>query len=536
MTVVPCCGPGRGRRVDDTVPVPLKSGPAKAEVMVMRQGNVPPRRGQSGFTIVEVMVAAVVLMIGVLGTYVMIDGANRTTSDNNARTYAAGLGREILEQARVIDYESVAASSTPATGLVAKLREKASLTGTVDASGNWLIVRRGVQFTVTAQTCTFDDPSDGLGSPGPSNPCPTGAGAATVTDSNPDDFRRVNLTLAWKRGPQVRQITQTTQIVNPGGGLGPRITKFLDPNGGAQIGNNSGTGPTEVQLNAESTIASTVRWAVDDGRSSGVANMTSPGGKLWDWVWNIGTVGSGTPGVDWVLDGSYAANAQPFDYRGVPGELRVASVLLNRRKPLAPALVGAGRSDPASGSGSRVVELDWLPNAERDVIGYRVYRIDPTGRTRICPAPTVTSGDQVTKRFNCVDTTPPSFSERPTIQYEIVAVDRPVLGDLTSGTSEGDPVPISVGAIGVQLERPTNLVATSESGRPKLSWTPPPVPAGERILFYRIYRDGARYTRTVSDSPTFVDLTPTSTYHWYRVSAVPETYNEGRLSDGVLWP
>ncbi len=87
------------RRIDGSPRVSLKLRARFSEDHRMRQGYVPPRRDQRGFTLVEVMVAASVLMIGVLGTFVMLDGASKKNRDNNARTAATSLAREVLEQA-----------------------------------------------------------------------------------------------------------------------------------------------------------------------------------------------------------------------------------------------------------------------------------------------------------------------------------------------------------------------------------------------------------------------------------------------------
>lgn len=483
------------------------------------------------------MVAALVLVIGVLGTMTMLDGANMVQRDNNARTTASALARDILERARAIEYEAIAQTGAGAGRVVDSLRAKSSLAGRIDADGRWIVNRRGVDFAVATTACTFDDPSDGLGAPGPANACPAGNGASGAVDTNPDDFRRLIVTLSWKRGNKTNQLVHTTQIVNPGGGLGPRITSFPNPNGGAQI-----TAGTSVTLRADSTIANVVRWAVDDGRSSGTANATEPGGKRWDWSWDIGSVDVGVAGVNWALDGSYAANAQAFDVRGVPGELRVANVLLNRRVPLAPRMIGGGRSGGGTG-GAQLVEMDWIASPERDVIGYRVYRLraDGSREARICPGSGAT-GDQVTKALACTDESPPGESAMPVITYQVVAVDRPTLGDLSSGTREGDVAIVRAGPTGTRLDRPTSFTTTTESGRPRLSWNAPATPVDPstgqptKILFYRIYRDGQRYTRTVSDATTFVDTTPTAVTHRYMVSAVHESYNEGKLSDERVWP
>ncbi len=44
-------------------------------------------------TLIEVMVATMILLVGVLGTVTMIDGANATTSKTKAREGATHLGR-----------------------------------------------------------------------------------------------------------------------------------------------------------------------------------------------------------------------------------------------------------------------------------------------------------------------------------------------------------------------------------------------------------------------------------------------------------
>ena len=57
-------------------------------------------RRDDGNTLVELMVASMVLVLGVLGAFALLDGANRTTVSNNGRIGATNLGRELLENAR----------------------------------------------------------------------------------------------------------------------------------------------------------------------------------------------------------------------------------------------------------------------------------------------------------------------------------------------------------------------------------------------------------------------------------------------------
>src|SRR5689334_13157248 len=98
------------------------------------------RRGERGFTLVEVMIAATVLVIGMLSTFKLVDSANTTTSLNGARTGAMGLAREIVEYARGTDYDKL----TP-TLVESALRQRPSLTG--NTGEPWVIRRRGVNYT-----------------------------------------------------------------------------------------------------------------------------------------------------------------------------------------------------------------------------------------------------------------------------------------------------------------------------------------------------------------------------------------------------
>lgn len=462
-----------------------------------------------GFTLIEVMIAATILLVGILGTFSMVDQAQQTTQGNAARSNVLNLSREILEQARSLDYEHLA----PAT-MVPALRTRPGLAeySTTDAAGRWVITRRGVPLTITATVCTFDDPMDGLAAVPPADACP---GAAAVSgapvETNPDDFRRVMLVFEWTAEARTQTTRQATLIANPTGGRGPRIVSFPDPFA-LQI---TASGTVSVPFVATTTFAAAVRWSMDDGVQMGDA---TGGPTLWGFNWDIGTVGLGS----WTVDGTYTASAQPFDSRGVPGEMRVASVLLNRRVPLAPAGVKGGRS--AAGGG--VIELEWNRNSERDILGYRVYRVGLTSKTRICP-PASTAGDGVITTTACTDTAPNTLGH-----YKLAAVDRPTLGDPASGTREGDVVDFVADPLGLRPDPPTALTGIVENGRVKLTWTPP---LGLDILFYRIYRDGIRIDRTVSSTPEYVDRDPVDGQpHTYVVTAVGLTFNESLKSNEVV--
>ena len=465
----------------------------------------PLARAQ-GFTLVEVMVAASILIVGLLGTFSMVDQAQRTTIENRSRTVVLNLSREVLEHARSLDYEADLAPDQ----LLSQLRAKPNLAGTIDANGRWVIVRRGVQIAVTPAVCTFDDPMDGLASVPPQNACPAAPAVANApTEVNPDDFRRVSLGISWSVKGRTFQMSQIAQINNPSGGTGPRIISFPEPFA-TQV-----TSGTSIPFTVNTTSSTTVRWSMDDGVSAGEA---TGGRTAWSFNWNIGTVGTG----NWTVDGTYTANAQPFDSRGVPGERRAATVLINRRVPLAPQNLQGGRSDAHGG----VVELEWTRNPERDIIGYRVYRTGSTNiRARICPPPSAGEGAVITGT-SCTDLDPGNMP-----LHHVYAIDRPTLGNPASGTREGDSAAITVGGSGLRPEPPTAIVGQIVNGRVSLVWTPP---VGLPPIFYRIYRNGVRIDRTATALPTYIDpLAMDGGTRVYTVSSVSAQFNESVVSNSV---
>src|SRR5256885_6357881 len=69
------------------------------------------RRSEGGSLLIEVMVAIVVLLVGVLGSVTLVDAANRTTSTTRARESATNLARSILESTRAQPYTSLVQST-----------------------------------------------------------------------------------------------------------------------------------------------------------------------------------------------------------------------------------------------------------------------------------------------------------------------------------------------------------------------------------------------------------------------------------------
>lgn len=515
-------------------PSPLKSDASATEEKIMRQRSVPTCSSERGFTLVELMVAASILLVGVLGTFVMLDGANRTLQENNGRIGASNLARELAEQSRNVDYDAIL--PTTLQGLI---RPKIDPGAGGTTSGTWKVERRNIVYTVSLSVCVFDDPRDGLvtdedvalrGAQKAQYACQTPAPVNATLDANPDDFRRVEATLSWTRDSRTRTLSQTTLIVNPSGGLGPRV-EYVKPTTAppqaSALPQVSDAGATTVNFEAKTKLAATLRWYADDGYTQDLSGS----GTSWTFSWPIGTIGAGA----FLVDGPYTVSAQAYSGRGVPGEIAVTTVLLNRRAPRAPSNVIGGRNNRHSG----IVDVRWAALRDRDIQEYQVDRVlqttSGTTRTKICP----TSPAQALST-ECTDLNPPGASSG-NLSYEVFAVDRHDLSqpNSTGNLRRGTPATVSIGNTGTRPPTPTGLTITNTAdGRPQLSWTQP---AGEEIIFYRIYRDdgpgvGGRYDRTMTADTNYSDPTPgTATTHQYWVTAVDAAMDESNDSAHVTW-
>jgi hypothetical protein len=443
-----------------------------------------------GFTLVEVLVAATVLMVSVLGLLAMLDTANAKTETVRARDGATNLARQVTEAARSIPYGAL----TPGT-VEGQLQAQPGLARQGTGAG-WTIQRRGVSYGVSATVCAIDDPADGAG-PHDSGLFCSDSAAAGSADQRPDDYKRVAIHVSWNAGTSTRRVHQVALINNPGSGGGPAVRDL------ALSSPTSATITSEVSAVVlavtTSSPAASVSWSVD-----GVARGTAAGAATsWGFSWPVSQL----------ADGTYLVTAQAFDQSGLSGAMRSVTVTLNRSLASAPTGVAGGRN-------GAVVDFEWLPNPERDVVGYRVYRVVPGGSdVAVCP---------LTRATACQDTDPPDGS----ISYYVVANDRDPAGHNRDGARSE---PITVTTSNRAPHTPQHVSATRGNGVTTLSWTAsaPADPDGDAIAFYRIYRDGKafadRYDRTGSGTElSLVDSRTDGTEHEYWVVAV-----DGQLAESA---
>lgn len=118
---------------------------------------------ESGFTIIEMMVAAFVLVIGMLGVLGMVDRANSTSAGTVQREAATNVAREVLEQAHAASYATLVPASAAATLRTAIDPSGTRGSATVSAT-RWTIRGRTAatsttNLTVDVSTCSVLAPS-----------------------------------------------------------------------------------------------------------------------------------------------------------------------------------------------------------------------------------------------------------------------------------------------------------------------------------------------------------------------------------------
>jgi prepilin-type N-terminal cleavage/methylation domain-containing protein len=489
---------------------------------------------ERGYTLVELLVASFVLVVGMAGAFSLLNGANRASVTNNARMGANNLARELLEDARSVDYDSL----TP-TGVIPALQAKAGVTGSPTP---WIVTRRGIKFTVTTDVCTFDDPKDNIAATPPANVCtpqaPVPASATGLDpEAQPDDFRRVTVNVAWDTGNGTRSYKQVSLINNPSGGLGPRITKFDPPYKQASGDPAQLTTDTTANFPTTTTTAGSVRWN-SDGTPNGAGDSTG-GPTSWVTTWQLGPEAVGkSPQLnpsDWattqytaattVLDGTYTLTAQAFNDLGIAGDSRAAVLPLNRSYPITVTGFEAGRNFNIS-----KVEFRWNQNPELDIIGYEVWDTKSDGIRN--------GNDELacsTASVQATSCTAPMPSDNPT--YYVVALDRTTITDTSSAPRKSLNQQYQT-LSPTEPDRPTFLLATTDlTLKPKLSWTHPNVSA---VRYFRIYRDACcnpadRYDQTADNSTNYTDPNAPSGTHRYWVTAVGPGINESQPSGSVDW-
>jgi len=386
-----CCERAQEQRLNQahvmitkTKPTTQRSSPKPARRAPRVNGG--GWRAEHGFTIVEVMVAALILIVGGLSLVGLVDAANGATTSNKQREAGTNLAREVIENVGTISYDDV----TP-TGVVTALQAR---DGLADSSANtgYTIERRDVTFAVDVEACNLDDAGDGVGSHATGSDgvdfC-SGSGADGTSDAKPADYRRATATLTWTFDGETKTVRQSSFVMPPSGSDLPVVTT-LSPSPGSPI---TSAATEEVNFSATtSSIPAGVSWS-QDGSDKGEA---AGGGTSWNFTWPIGTVATG------LADGDYVIGARARTGGGSYGPVHGLTMKLNRSVPAAPQGFVAGQNGSS-------VDAEWLANEERDVEGYTVYRqkTAPTaGLAQQVNCGTVGTPVYITTSLNCTDASP----------------------------------------------------------------------------------------------------------------------------------
>jgi prepilin-type N-terminal cleavage/methylation domain-containing protein len=477
--------------------------------------------GREGFTLIEVLAAMFILLIGVLGALAIIDRANAATVTTRSREAAVNVARELTEAARSVPY----ANLTPAS-VEAQIQ---ALPGLADdgAPAGWTIRRRGFTFTATATVCTFDDARDGGGDHAAGSFCADSAALSATPDRNPEDYRRVRVEVRWTAGGVDREVHQTLLINNPGSAGAPAVrTLEIEPGTAAIAPATNQVIATTQTLRFRLTTSSrpaTLHWLLDGASQEPI---TDGANLAWRFQWELGPYGTGgTPDPDGsVVDGTYVVSAEAFDTYGVAGPSRSLTVSLNRSEADKVTGVAGGRTGDSATPADQVVDIEWLPSRERDIVGYTVERLDAAGnRVEVCARQ---------DRTSCIDPDPPVEDG---LRYYVYAWDsNHVDGQPRKGPEASDELVVRLS--NREPFAPLPATATLQAdGSVLLGWLRPipedPDP-GDSIAFYRIYRDGtgydARYAVWNDPGATaqFVDGNTGGTAHEYWITAVDENFAE----------
>jgi prepilin-type N-terminal cleavage/methylation domain-containing protein len=343
----------------------------------------------SGFTIIEMLIAMTVLLIGMLGTFLLVGTANGNLSKTKAREGATNLARELLESSRETAYANVGQSGWFTSTLQNASGGSGSVTFPATNSARTTVTRRKVSYTTTVSWCSLDDSGDGYGTHASSTAWCSGSGTTGTTDSQAEDFKRVSAAVSWTfEGVTQPTLTQTATFSSTGAVVGPPTTSLsitspsgLDPTTPTITSNPSGGIVTFV---GSATGAADMKFSINGvEQASGVVNN---GNGTWSFNWNITTL----------ADGNFTIGAVAIDALGTRGQPRSLTVKLARGAATAPQNVTGGYNYIyVSGVKTLVVELDWDASPEGSVTGYDVRN----GATVECSTSLTT---------NCIDFTPAS--------------------------------------------------------------------------------------------------------------------------------
>lgn len=350
-------------------------------------------RQDAGFTVIETMVAAAVLLLGVLGTFAMLDSAQEKSGEARAREAATNVAREILEDVRDVPFSQVDSVSRQQDALTAVEGRSAPVALAASNRLTTKVQRRGYVYDIAVRWCSVDDQRDGYGAHTSGIAWCTDATSTGTADARPEDLKRMTVETSWSVAGSQRRTTSTQTATFGSGGAAvappvPAIT-LTSPSGLSPTAPVVTSNPPGgiVTFRGSATGASDMRFTVDGvERSTGVINN---GDNTWSLAWNITTL----------RDGVYTIGAVAIDGLGTRSSPALLQVRLARGAPVPVTNVMGGYNEVYdAGAKKQVVELAWDASADGSVTGYEVLK----GSTVVCAASLSTT---------CMDLSPASSGD-----------------------------------------------------------------------------------------------------------------------------
>jgi prepilin-type N-terminal cleavage/methylation domain-containing protein len=519
----------------------------RAALAAVRRVKLPD---DAGFTLIEVLVAALVLVVGLLALFGMIIVSDHAIARDRIRQAETSLAREVLEDARSLPYGDL---NTPAlAGSLQPLVPNSAVAG--PQSAPTLTVTRSIYtFSVALSACSMDDPSDGYGNhslPPASGGswCPdTLAGPSGTTDTNPDDYKRVSATVTPIGGTQTPVVQQTILIYNRPT-HGPAVSCLTTTQGQCPGTSQTITSSSTTSLTfyvTTTSVADRIQWLVNGAQppasqiASGSVDPYQPSSTTSSFTWIFPQVNGS------YIDGSFTITAVAYDSNGNAGTRSTLQITIDRHRPLAPASVTAGWNQQL-----QIVDILWSPSIDQDVLYYQVWhQVGTQPAAEVCQTANATT-------TSCTDTTAPAPTEPSTCsnpptdsgtsnQYWVYGFDSGGQGTASASVDANvcDHPPYA----------PTNLSGTLSGSTLTLSWTAPSPgdpDAGDSIAWWRIYRwAGGSSGQTLSNRYDLIGATapgggqvtsytdssadPGGAAQSYCVSAVDTHLNESPCSNVV---
>ncbi len=479
------------------------------------------RSAQAGFTLIEVLVATVILIVGLTALLGLLDVTVRATAATRAREGATSLAREILENARTTPYSQISPSS-----IEGQLQAPVGLADASAETAGWQVVRRGITYTVAVSECSIDDPKDGYGK----HDATFCADSSTEAEADPQpaDLKRITVDVKWTaqgRTPSVHAVSTLT-AAGEAPGLSASGLHLKTPEPEFPFTPSTPTAPVVTLLTSPlvfsvSSPAGTaaMSWSLDG--STQTPAPTHASGTEWTFEWPI----------TGLSDGTYQVSAQAIDTTGVTGPPVSITVNLIRGEPAAPkGILGGFNTINVSGAPQQVAELQWQANTERNVIGYRVYAPNGEALSKlVCPTNEPTT---LSVALSCIDFSPPS-PNAANLTYRLAALYRNPKSEVKEGPAAS--FTLSQASATTEPNKPRELEATkNENGSVTLHWLAPV--GGQPPIFYRIYRGSTNYTGrydvSSGTSTTYTD-SDAVTAHTYWVTAVDASLTESPFSASV---